>query len=127
MSLHLPAVLGDASAQLPLSPPTNTRVLASILSDIGASQFLPNFLDAQQDDSCIHSFRVAKAVEKFYGLPLQMAAEFVEKCSALASRGAQPAGNDHICRLWHAPSVNASCLHYSLSLFALPCVHINRL
>jgi hypothetical protein len=35
------------------------------------------FFLRQQEDSCIQSFRFAKAVEKFYGLPLQTDAEFV--------------------------------------------------
>ncbi len=76
---------GKASAPPPNSLPTNTHGLASILSDIGASEFLPNFLEAEQDDSCIHSFRVAKSVEKAYGLPLELAATFVEKCRAVAA------------------------------------------
>ena len=80
MSLHLPAV-------------ANYSVLASILSDIGASQFLPSFIEAEHDDSCIHSFRVAKFVEKLHGLPLELAAKFVEKCRAVAARSSEPAGD----------------------------------
>jgi hypothetical protein len=108
MSLQLPAVAGDASAQPPHSPPPNTRVLASVLSDIGASEFLPNFIEAEQDDMCIYSFRVAKSVEKMYRLPLELAAKFVEKCRALAARGAQPAGDNPMFRFWHAHRVDAS-------------------
>jgi hypothetical protein len=93
MSLQLPAV-------------ANYSVLASILSDIGAPQFLPSFIEAEHDDSCIHSFRVAKSVERTYGLPLELAAKFVEKCRAVAARSAQPAGH---------PSASIN----SLSLFML--------
>jgi hypothetical protein len=78
------------SLQLPET--AKHSVLASILSDIGASQFLPNFIEAQQDDSDIRSFKVAKAVEKSYGLPLDLAENFVEKCRAVAARSAEPAG-----------------------------------
>ena len=94
MSLQLPAV-------------ANYSVLASILSDIGASQFLPSFIEAEHDDSCIHFFRVAKSVEKMYGLPLELAAKFVEKCRAVVARSAQPAGH---------PS---ALIRLSLSLFML--------
>ena len=80
MSLQLPTV-------------ANYSILASVLSDIGASQFLPSFIEAQHDDSCIYSFRVAKFVERMHGLPLELAATFVEKCRAVVARSAQPAGH----------------------------------
>ena len=80
MSLQLPAVASNS-------------VLAFILSDIGASQFLPSFIEAEHDDSCIRFFRVAKFVEKLHGLPLELAATFVEKCRAVVARSAQPAGH----------------------------------
>jgi len=89
MSLQLPAV-------------ANYSVLASILSDIGASQFLPSFIEAEHDDSCIHSFRVAKFVERLHGLPLDLAAKFVEKCRADSGRreGEGPSYFEFlICRL----------------------------
>ena len=108
MSLQSPAV-------------ANYRVLASILSDTGASEFLPNFIEAEHDDSCIHSFRVAKSVEKLYSLPLELAVKFVEKCRAVAARGAQPAGHPSPFFALHAPSIDTSSLamHYSLSRFML--------
>ena len=88
----------------------NYRVLASILGDIGISQFLPNFIEAEHDDSCIHSFRVAKSVEKWYGLPLELAAIFVEKCRVVAARGAQPAGDNPMFRFWLAQRIDALLL-----------------
>ena len=97
MSLQLPAV-------------ANYSVLASILSDIGASHFLPSFIEAEHDDSCIHSFRVAKFVEKLHGLPLELAAKFVEKCRAVAARGAQPAGDNPMFRFWLAQRIDALLL-----------------
>ena len=105
MSLQLPAV-------------ANYSVLASILSDIGASQFLPSFIEAEHDDSCICFFRVAKSVEKLYGLPLELAANFVEKCRAVAARGAQPAGHPSalIVVTFHAVTSFACSLH-RMSLF----------
>jgi hypothetical protein len=106
----------------------NYRVLASILSDIGASQFLPNFIEAEHDDSCIHSFRVAKSVEKLYGLPLELAAKFVEKCRAVAARGAQPAGDNQMFRLWLAQRIDALLLAFkSFSFFEFSCAHIKPL
>jgi hypothetical protein len=46
---------------------------------------------------------------------LGLAAKLVEKCRAC---GAKSAGNDRIRCLWHTSSSDASCLNYSLSLFA---------
>jgi len=91
MSLQLPAA-ADVSSNPPPHP-SNVRLLAYILSEIGASKFLPNFIEVEHDDSCIHFFRVAKSVEKLYGLPLELAVKFVEKCRAVDARGAQPAGD----------------------------------
>ncbi len=75
----------------------NTGFLTSILFEIGASEFLPNFIEAGQDDSCIPSFRIAKSVEKMVGLPSELAVQFVEKCRLVAIRspglGVQPAGD----------------------------------
>jgi hypothetical protein len=121
MSLQLPAGACDASAPPPHSPPPNTRVLASVLSDIGASEFLPSFIEAEQDDSCINSFRVAKAVEKTYGLPLELAAKFVEKCRAVAARGAEAAGDKSPSNSLLTPSVGPFLFRFFFVLFAALC------
>jgi hypothetical protein len=121
MSLQLPAVAGDASAPPPHSPPPNTRVLSSVLSDIGASEFLPNFIEAEQDDLCIYSFRVAKSVEKTYGLPLELAAKFVEKCRAVAARGAEAAGDPSPSKSIFTPSLGPILFRFFLVLSAALC------
>jgi hypothetical protein len=103
MSLQLPAV-------------ANYSVLASILSDIGASQFLPSFIEAEHDDSCIFSFKVAKSVERTHGLPLDLAAKFVEKCRAVA---AQPAGHSSP-QIYSPLPAPPSLVPYCFSFFSLP-------
>jgi serine/threonine protein kinase/ribosomal protein L13E len=74
---------GDAAA-------SSTGMLSAILSDIGASEFLQNFIDDEQDDDCIASYKNPTKVSKRYGLPQHLAASFVEKCrlSAGAQRSA---------------------------------------
>jgi hypothetical protein len=65
-------------------------LLSAILSDIGASEFLQNFIDDEQDDFCLGSYKNSTKVSKSYGLPQHLAALFVEKCrlSAGAQRSA---------------------------------------
>jgi serine/threonine protein kinase len=84
MSLQLPGVPDDAANVSPYSPPPNTRVLASILSDIGASEFLQNFIDDEQDDDCFITYKNPERISKRYGLPPNLASIFVERSRARA-------------------------------------------
>jgi hypothetical protein len=70
---------------------SNAQLLSSILLDIGASDFLQKFIDDDQDDACIPSYRNPGKISRSYGLPPSVASEFVEKCRARA--GAQLAGD----------------------------------
>jgi serine/threonine protein kinase len=84
MSLQLPGASDSAANVPPYSPPPNTRVLASILSDIGASEFLQNFIDDEQDDNCLHSYKNPERISKRYSLPSNLASIFVERSRARA-------------------------------------------
>jgi serine/threonine protein kinase/GTPase SAR1 family protein len=59
---------------------SSTELLSAILNDIGASEFLQNFIDDDQVDACIASYKDPNKVCKKYGLPQHLAASFVEKC-----------------------------------------------
>jgi serine/threonine protein kinase len=59
-------------------------VLASILSDIGASEFLQNFIDDEQDDDCFITYKNPDRISKRYGLPPNLASIFVERSRARA-------------------------------------------
>jgi hypothetical protein len=65
--------------------------LSSILNEIGASDFLHNFTDDDQEDESIPVLRKLPParIAKKYGLSLDMASAFVEKC-----RTQQPATDD---------------------------------
>ena len=69
---------------------SSTGLLSAILNGIGASEFLQNFIDDEQDDLCLGSYKNPTKVSKSYGLPQHLAALFVEKCrlSAGAQRSA---------------------------------------
>jgi serine/threonine protein kinase len=69
---------------------SSTGLLFSILNDIGASEFLGNFIDDDQDDDCIASYKNPNKVAERYGLPPHLAASFVDKCrlSVSAQRAA---------------------------------------
>jgi serine/threonine protein kinase len=71
--------------------PSNAQLLSSILRDIGASDYLQKFIDEDQDDACIPSFRNPDKISKNYGLPPSLASDFVKKCRA--TYGAQRAGD----------------------------------
>jgi tRNA A-37 threonylcarbamoyl transferase component Bud32 len=75
---------------------SSTALLSAILNDIGASEFLQNFIDDDQDDDCIASYKIPTKVCKSYGLPQHLAASFVEKCrlSAGAQRAAAASTRD---------------------------------
>ena len=70
--------------------------LSAILNEIGASEFLQNFIDDDQDDDCIASYKIPNRVRKSYGLPQHLAASFVEKCrlSVGAQRSAAASNSD---------------------------------
>ncbi len=75
----------DAAATMPpYSLPSNIRALASILSDIGASEFLQNFIDDEQDDNCFSTYKNPDRISKRYGLPPNLASIFVERSRARA-------------------------------------------
>ena len=87
-------VAGDDGAAnsmptLPFTPlpsvAVNTQLLVSILLDIGASEYLQKFIDDDQDDDCLGSFKNSDKISKEYGLPLNLASAFVEKCRASAA------------------------------------------
>jgi hypothetical protein len=59
---------------------SSTGRLSAILNEIGASEFLQNFIDDDQDDDCIASYKIPSRVRRSYGLPQHLAASFVEKC-----------------------------------------------
>ncbi len=75
---------------------SSTELLSAILNDIGASEFLQNFIDDDQDDDCIASYKIPNKLCKSYGLPQHLAASFVEKCrlSAGAQRAAAASTSD---------------------------------
>ena len=75
---------------------SSTELLSAILNDIGASEFLQNFIDDDQDDLCLGSYKNPSRVCKSYGLPQHLAASFVEKCrlSAGAQRAAAASTSD---------------------------------
>jgi len=81
MSLQLSGVTvpDDPATLPPYFPPSNTLVLASILSDIGASEFLRNFIDDEQDDNCLHTYKNPDRISKRYCLPPNLASIFVER------------------------------------------------
>ena len=71
--------------------PSNAQLLSSILLDIGASDYLQKFIDEEQDDDCIPSYKKPDMISRNYGLPSSLASAFVEKCRAKA--GALRAGD----------------------------------
>jgi len=70
---------------------SGARLLSSILLDIGASDYLQKFIDEEQDDDCIPSYKKPDMISRSYGLPPSLASAFVEKCRARA--GALRAGD----------------------------------
>ena len=68
---------------------SSTQALASILSDIGASELLQNFIDDDRDDDCLISLSKLKCerLAGKYGLSVNQAASFVEKCGLRAGVG----------------------------------------
>jgi hypothetical protein len=101
------ALLGP-SPQASSADGASTQALASILSDIGASELLQNFIDDEQDDDYLLVYKKPDHISKRYGLPASTASAFVNACRAraaslsaasvgsvlLSSRcGAEPAGH----------------------------------
>ena len=58
------------------------KLLLAILLEIGAPEYLQNFIDKDQDDDCLASLGVTRPdkISKAYGLPLNVASAFVERC-----------------------------------------------
>ena len=75
---------------------SSTGRLSAILNQIGASEFLQNFIDDDQDDDCIASYKTSNRLCRSYGLPQHLAASFVEKCrlSVGAQRSAAASNSD---------------------------------
>ena len=66
---------------------SSVNVLASVLNEIGAAEYLQVFIDDDRDDNSIKtiaSFSLEKIVHK-YGLPLDKAAAFLDKCRSASS------------------------------------------
>ena len=82
---------------------SSTGRLSAILIEIGASEFLQNFIDDDQDDDCIASYKIPTKVSKNYGLPQHLAALFVEKCRL--SAGAQRSA---VASIGNFPSTSAA-------------------
>ena len=68
-SLQLPGVPDDPATLPPYVPPPNTLVLASILLEIGASDYLQKFIDEDQEDACIPSYKNPERISRNYFLP----------------------------------------------------------
>jgi serine/threonine protein kinase len=64
-----------------------TRLLAAILQKIGASQYLPKLTDDGYDDESLVPLSMTKPAKlsSRYGMPLQLAVAFVEKCRIAAA------------------------------------------
>jgi hypothetical protein len=95
-----------ASSALPSQPlpsdASSTQALATILLEIEASDYLQKFIDDQQDDDCIPSYRHPDRIATSYGLPPSLASAFVEKCRARAS--AQRCALQHAWSFFYKPS-----------------------
>ena len=78
-----------ASSDLPGQPLPSaascTHALSSILLELEATFYLQKFIDGEQDDDCIPSYRHPDKISSNYGLPPSLASAFVEKCRARAS------------------------------------------
>jgi hypothetical protein len=61
---------------------SHTALLAAILGEVGASDYLQSFVNDDQDDDCIGSYRKSDKVSRDYGLPPQLASTFVSMCRA---------------------------------------------
>ena len=72
--------LSSPSAQSSSVDGASTQALASILSDIGASQLLQNFIDDDRDDDSLISLSRLKCerLADKYGLSVNQASAFVE-------------------------------------------------
>ena len=79
----------------------NTRVLASILNDIGASERLQVFIEYGLDDGNIKNLSKMKPekISTVYGLSLDQAAAFADKCrdAIAAALPAVSSGDAMLC------------------------------
>ncbi len=76
---------------------SSTSLLSAILNEIGASEFLQNLIDDDQEDESIPVLSRLKPdrISSKYGLPQHLAASFVEKCrSSVAQRSAAASISD---------------------------------
>lgn len=69
---------------------SNTHVLASILTDIGAFDFFPKFIDDEQDDDCLPSYKNPDRISLKYGLSPDLASAFVERSRIMSSKNGNP-------------------------------------
>ena len=108
----------------------STQALASILSHIGASELLQNFIDDEQDDDYLLVYKKPDHISKRYGLPASTASAFVNACRAraaslsaasvgsvlLSSRcGAEPAGHSPRFARQNFVSPPFACPHLSVT------------
>ena len=72
---------------LPNRAPSDTHVLASVLNAIGASEYLQVFIDDGLDDESLKALSKLKPerVSSIYGLSLDQATAFADKCSSVIS------------------------------------------
>jgi hypothetical protein len=83
------------SASENLRDDSSTQELFNILHAIGASSFLPEFIDDGQDDSCIEALSklpLAKFARRYH-MDQQLAEAFVEKCRMHVLSIASPVSN----------------------------------
>jgi uncharacterized protein len=66
----------------------DSQILGSILNEIGAAEYLQVFIDDDQDDDALKTISKIKParIAAKYGLSLDQAAAFVEKCRSVCSR-----------------------------------------
>ena len=68
----------------PNAPPADTQLLAVILDEVGALQFLQPLVDGDHQDASILLFsRFKPAQLQKYGFPPDLAAAFIEKCQRI--------------------------------------------
>lgn len=65
---------------------TSTRVLAAILTDIGAGAYIQKFTDDAQGDDCIIALGNLgpELISCKYGLPRELAAAFIGRCHSIS-------------------------------------------
>jgi hypothetical protein len=63
---------------------SHAALLAAILV-VGASDYIQAFVNDDQDDDCIGSYRKPEKVSRDYGMPPQLASTFVSMCRSIVA------------------------------------------